>query len=244
MTNLILIILLAIVKAVGGEGIAEKEVAKAVQESLGDRVQAVQVQIDANPATFVAKGKVKRVKFTLDKFKVDPIVIEKTEIDIDGLKINSKEAILGKPAKINEIGPAAWSLVIGVEQLTAAVRKTSPQIETPFFRTVGQDIEFTGKYRLNKYMAPSFKAIGRMRIQDKKRVNLRLHTFEISGLGVPDQIKTMVEDSVNPLLDVDKLMKGKREDIAMYELALSRELNPQIESVSISGGKIHGNGTI
>ena len=244
MTNLILIILRAILKAAGGQGIAEKEVAKAVKDALGDNVQAVYVELDANPATFVAKGKVKRIKFTLERFNVNPVIIEKTEIEINGLKLNSKEAILGKPAKIHEIGPTTWSLVIGVEQLTAAVRKSSPQIESPYFRTVGQDLEFSGKYRMNKYVAVSFKAVGRLRIQNKRLVMLRLHTFEISGLGVPDQLKTMVEDAVNPLLDVDKLMKGKQEDIAMYELTLNRELKPEIEKVTISGGKLHGSGTI
>jgi hypothetical protein len=53
MTNLILIILLALANVLGGTGLAEKEVAKAVKEGLGDKVKSVEVKIDTDPVTFV-----------------------------------------------------------------------------------------------------------------------------------------------------------------------------------------------
>ncbi|MEP0814816.1 MAG: hypothetical protein HRF49_09170 [bacterium] len=244
MTNLVLIILVALVKALGGGGLVEKEVAKAVEQALGDKVKGVNVQISADPATFVAKGKIKGIVFILEDFDVDPIVIETTKISIDGLKMNTKDAILGKDAKIKEIGPASWELVIGVNQLTAAVREKAPLIESPYFRTVGNQLEFTGSYRLNKYISVPFKARGRLRAVSGKRVMLDLTHMDVSGLGIPSGIKGMVEKEVNPLLDVDKLMAGKREEIAAYEMTLNRELNPFIDEITIGDGKIVGTGTI
>ncbi|MCD6119844.1 hypothetical protein J7K50_08425 [bacterium] len=244
MTNLILIILLALVKAVGGGGIAEKEVSIAVQEALGEKVAAVHVNIDANPATFVAKGKISKLEFTLERFNVKPIVIEETLIVINGLKMNASDVLLGRKAVIKYVGPTEWKLTIGVEQLTAAVLDSAPAIENPYFRTVGKSIEFTGNYRLNKYMAVPFRAKGRLKIQNGTRVVLRLTDFNVIGIGAPARLIYMIEDAVNPLLDVDKLMEGKKEDIALYELTLNRELDPRIDSIKVLKGKIIGTGTI
>jgi hypothetical protein len=244
MTNLILIILLAIVNTFGGTGVAEKEVARAIKDNLGTKIESVKGQIDTDPITLINKGKIEKLVFTLKRFDVKPIVIEETVITINGLKLNASDALIGKPAVIKEIGRTDWKLRIGVEQLTVAVLDKSPQIEQPFFRTVGEEIEFMGNYRLNKYMAVPFVARGRLSIQDGKRVNLLLTKFEVTGIGVPAKLRSWVEDSVNPLIDVDKLMADKRADIEEYEFALNRQLDPRIDSITVLKGKIEGKGTI
>jgi len=244
MTNLILIILLALANAFGGTGLAEKEVAKAVKEGLGDKVKSVEVKIETDPVTFVHKGKIKKLVFTLRRFDVDPIVIDETVITINGLKMNASEAILGKPAVIKDLGPVDWYLKIGVEQLTAAVLDKAPQIEAPYFRTLGGEIEFSGNYRLNKYMSVPFKARGMLSSPDQVTVNLMLNKFNVTGIGVPAKLRLWVEDAVNPLLDVNKLMEGKREDIEAYEFTLSRKLDPKITQIVVGDGKIEGKGTI
>ncbi len=244
MTNLILIILLAIVNAFGGTGVAEKEVAKAVKDGLGGKVESVKVQIDSDPITLINKGKIEKLVFSLKRFDVKPIVIDETVITINGLKLNASDALIGKPAVIKEIGKTDWKLRIGIEQLTAAVRDKSPQIEQPFFRTINDEIEFSGSYRLNRYMTVPFKARGRLSIVDNKRVNLLLTKFEVTGIGVPAKLRSWVEDSVNPLLDVDKLMNDKRAEIEEYEFVLNRRLDPRVDTITVLKGKIEGTGTI
>ena len=192
----------------------------------------------------MAKGKIKCIEFTLTDFDVKPIVIRETYICINGLKMNTSDVMLGHDAKIKEIGPADWRLVIGVEQLAAAVRDKAPQIEGPRFKTIGRELQFTGAYRLNRYMAVPFTARGKLFANKGKQVDLLITYFDLNGIGIPNQIKGMVENAVNPLLDVDKLMDGKREEIAQYEIALNRELDPKIDTVEIKDGAIIGTGTI
>jgi len=245
MTNVILILLFAVLSLFSSGGDVGKKVADSLKSQLGDKVGDVKATVrQSDGKRFTSQRTVSSIDLSMTELYAKPVTFSTASIHVEDMKIGHEQTPTGRQPRIDGVGKITWHAEITQEELSKALAAQSRNVRSPEFRFTPEGVSLDGLFKLGPLQLP-FSVGGTLVLsEDKKRIDLNLDRASFVGLGLSRPTLDKIQQDFNPIIDIDKLGEKKAEQIAEAEKLTSRKLNPLIMKIVMGDGVLTADGSV
>jgi hypothetical protein len=245
MTNVILIILFAVLDLFGSGGDLNQKVAESLKSQLGEKVGDVKADVkEATGTRFTSQRTVSSIDLTMTSLYAKPVTFSTASIHVEDMSIGYRQTPTGRQPRIDGVGKMVWHAEITQEEMSKALSSQSHNVRSPEFRFTPNGVSLDGLFKLGPLQLP-FSVGGTLVLsEDKKRIDLSLDRASFVGLGLSRPTLDKIQQDFNPIIDIDKLGEKKAEQIAEAEKLTSRKLNPLITKIVMGDGVLTADGSV
>ena len=244
MSNVVLIIIMALAQVLGLGGDVDSRLENALKEELGMRVQAVEVESHINKGSLLVKGKIAAIDFRLEGLYVKPVRIEEAHFIVKDVRIRAEKVLLGKAEdSIRSIGDITLRFTFLPGDLSHALNVQSELIDEPEVIIEKGQVVIRGRYALGPLSMP-FEVQGRFSYEGGSKIYYRISRVRVAGLGFPAGLKKRLETELNPVFDLGEFHEKRREEFKSCEKMLGRELKVVITHIMLEEDRIIVTGSI
>jgi len=244
MTNIILVFMLILARVFAPGANVDEMLEKALTAELGEKVRKVSVETHINKGSLLTKGKIASIDLTLSELWVKPVLIDEAYFNIKDIRLNTGSVLTGDTKKcVRSVGDIKFRFTFRPEDLARALELSSERILEPRVRIEHSTVIISGKYAFG-FLRPSFEVEGYLTFEGGSRIYYRVGKVRLAGLGMPGRIEKLLEDEMNPLFDLDKFHKKRREEFAENAKIVGRELRLRINHIIVHDDKVIATGSI
>ena len=244
MSNVILIIIMALSQVLGLGGDVDSRLEKALKDELGDRVHTVEVESHINKGSLLVKGKIAAIDFKLEGLYVKPVRIEEAYFIVKDIRIRAEKVLLGKAEdSIRSIGDVSLRFTFLPGDLSHALDIQSDLIDEPEIVIEKGQVVIRGRYALGPLSVP-FVVQGRFSYEGGSKIYYRISRVRVAGLGFPSGLKKKLESELNPVFDLGEFHEKRREEFKHCEEMLGRKLEVVITHIVVKEDRIIVTGSI
>jgi hypothetical protein len=244
MSNVVLIIIMALSQVLGLGGDVDSRLEKALKGELGDRVQAVEVEAHINKGSLLVKGKIAAIDFRLEGLYVKPVRIEEAYFIVKDIRIRAEKVLLGKAEdSIRSIGDISLRFSFLPNDLSHALDLQSELIDEPEVIIEKGQVVIRGRYALGPLSLP-FEVQGYFSYEGGSKIYYRISRVRMAGLGFPAGLKKKLESELNPIFDLGEFHAKRRDEFKRCEEMLGRELKVVITHIVVEKDRIIVTGSI
>lgn len=244
MSNVILVIIMALSQVFGLGGNVDSRLEKALKDELGERVQAVEVESHINKGSLLVKGKIAAIDFRLNGLYVKPVRIEEAYFIVKDVRIRAEKVLLGKAEdSIRSIGDITLRFTFLPGDLSHALDVQSELIDEPEVITEKGQVVMRGRYALGLLSVP-FEVQGYFSYEGGSKVYYRINRGRVASVGLPSGLKMRLENELNPIFDLGEFHEKRREELKRCEEMLGRELKVAITHIIVEEDRIIVTGSI
>jgi|GEM_PF-2167137 len=244
MSNIILIIIMALSQVLGPGGDVDSRLEKVLKGELGDRVQAVEVESHINKGSLLVKGKIAAIDFRLEGLYVKPVRIEEAYFIVKDIRIRADKVLLGKAdGSIRSLGDISLRFTFLPNDLSHALDVQSELISEPEIVIENGQVVIRGRYALGPLSMP-FEVQGYFSYEGGSKIYYRISRVRVAGLGFPAGLKKKLEAELNPVFDLGEFHKKRRDEFKRCEEMLGRELRVVVTHIVVEKARIIVTGSI
>jgi len=244
MSNVILVIIIALSQVIGLGGDVDSRLENALKDELGERVQAVEVESHINKGSLLMKGKIAAIDFRLEGLYVKPVRIEEARFVVKDVRIRQEKVLLGKVEDcIRSIGDIAIRFTFLPDDLSQALEIKSELIDEPEVIAEKGQVIMRGRYRWGPLSLP-FEVYGYLSYEGGSKIYYRISRVRMAGLGFPAGLKKKLEAELNPIFDLGEFNEKRRKEFKRCEGMLGRELKVVITHIVVKEDRIIVTGSI